>query len=248
MEIEYSTKHDWYKKITGPALENFSKTQKKRIAKTLPLLQKNEISISISEIDETFLNEFLPFYTKLIEKKDNPRVIDIKARLDFHKHSYKKYGLLVKENVRLIGGTVIINKNNKCTTAFKAYEHKWAVAKLDASPSLISEYFFTKHAVNYNYKTLSHGRDNNLYGQFSSIGLCAYKLSMGYRAKLPLNFQLLTLDSEIVKEPLLVMEKPTRGTTITSAHFFYDKTSLSSYEKLTKYPEQLSVSLHSIEE
>ena len=248
MEIKYSTHHNWYKDISQPVLENFSKKQRKRISKTLLLLSENHISISMHEIDEVFLNQFLPFYREIIEGKKNPRVMDIRSRLDSNGNKYKQYGLLIKEKDVCIGGTVVMNKKNTCTTAFKAYKHNWLTANLEVGPSLISEYFVTTHALNSNYTKLSHGRDNNPYGQYSSIGLCAYKLSMGYHPVLPKEYEVLTLNTDNVLEPLLVLERPENGQAITLAHFFHDTETLNLYGKVTKYPDQLLVTLHNLEE
>jgi hypothetical protein len=247
--ITYPNAVIWLKDIDHTdLLSNFSPRHTKRLSTTIQKLEENNIKFSVSEIDDAFLRWFEGFYLETMGDKSNPNPRNIRETIDAYKGKSKCFGLQLTENNVIIGGAVYINKVNRVTTAFKALKASWIDAKLPVSPSLLAEYILYTHAKSHGYKSISHGQDSNPYGFNSDIGLCSFKLSLGYKPYTKKNAEVSEIDPKSISSKCLILRLPTEtgSRAITQADLFISETDLPSMEMLLKYGERLKVTTHLI--
>lgn len=244
-QITFPEKVVWYKKITATTLlDNFSKRHQKRLRVALEKSESCAISGDIEVIDEHFLSWFIAYYTDKMSQKANPHLVDIRKILAKYSGKRACYGLTLSENGTPIGGAILIHKGNRITTAVKIFNPTWTDAEIPVSPALYAEYQLYAHAITHNYYTIYHGQDTNPYGINSDISLCAFKLSLGYRAKLPDKPETRTLELATVTTDFLALAFPDSGTDITKGDLYTTTENAPQYEMVTKYPESITVTVH----
>ena len=242
--IEYPTQVIWKKSLPFPtALENFSKKHTKRIQFVIDRLSEYTITHTITPIDTEFLDWFKTHYINSISHKTNPNVADIDAMLEPYDIPLQCYGLKIMEAGQVVGGAIYINKKNRVTTALKVFNGGWYGGNLPASPTLYSEYLLYTHARNCGYSLISHGKDSNPYGLNSDIGLCAYKLSLGYTPFLDKNCENGSIERTEIQTDCLILQYPSSGKIITEALLFCTNESLPKYEMVTNYKQTLSIEI-----
>lgn len=235
----------WLKDINqNDLLSNFSPRHAKRLSTSIPKLEENNIEYSINEIDDVFLGWFENFYLETMGDKSNPNPRNIRETIDRYKGKSKCFGLKITENDTTIGGAIYINKTNRVTTAFKALKSNWETAKLQVSPSLLAEYILYTHARTFGYSSISHGQDSNPYGYNSDIGLCSFKLSLGYKPFTKKIVEVSSISTDDISSKCLILNLPTSGRAITTADLFISEAELPLVEMLLKYEERLRVKTH----
>ncbi len=244
MIVQYADFHNWYKNISDDPIEDFAKSNQKRLRATLKVVDATDVSYEIKRIDESFLEWFVPFYEKTIQSKDNPNVYDIRTIIAEKGATIDYYSLTLYEGGTPIGGTIFSDRGNRYSYGYRAFQNEWEHTKLPSTPTFYAEYILAQHSLQNGKHKLSHGKDRNPYGINSGIGLCIFKLSVGCTAALPKTYQTATIDTDTVAENVLVLEKPSDGVRITDAHLCVREADLEKYIQVTKYPEQLQVHIH----
>jgi len=130
--------------------------------------------------------------------------------------------------------------------SFRAFLPKWPSGTLQTSPSLYAEYVTAKEAFIQHKLEVSHGKDRNLFGINSDIGQLMYKLSVGYKPQLPINKvtqknEVLILDTQDVKQDVVVLQYPDEGIYITKAILVVSRETEEKYHQLLQYSKQLEV-------
>jgi hypothetical protein len=245
MILEYPEFVAWDKKIdSSDALNNFNARQKKYLASFIKSDNFSRIHHKIEFVNDTFLDLFIPFYTKSIEAKKNPYVVDIKKLIELNSAKHEIYCLSIFEDNEFVGGSIFIHRKERITTSVKSYLRKWSTFNNSVSPTLLAESYFYEHAIEHDYKQVSHGKDRNPYGLNSNINLCATKLQLGYVPQLPKKGDCKTISIENINEEVLVMLKPTSGNIITNAVLFSnDNNPEELYNYLLSNKSELDIKL-----
>lgn len=244
MHIEYATAHKWTKPVAEDPLVHFGKNSRARMRATLKRIPDTTIRTEIRELDEAFLDWFLPLYHTRIGEKKNPVVFDIYGRtLGKPGRTYPYYALSLFEDDAPLGGTIFSMRDDRLSIAYRTYAHTWRNIQLQANPSLFTEYVIAKHAFSEGKKTIVHGKDRNPYGLNSDIGLGAFKLSVGCSPELSKVYERRALDTEALSKDAFILEYPATGTCITNAHLIISRANEEKYAQVTKYPERLAVTV-----
>lgn len=247
--ITYPQNVIWHKEIKpGYLLENFGLRHQKRLRATQTKLSTLNIFHTIQLISNSFLDKFIPLYQDQINTKNNPRPQNIEKTLEKYKGVHSCYGLLLYQDNKLVGGALYIHKNNRITTAFKAFRASWYTKGLQASPTLYAEFLLYEHAIVHGYTLISHGQDRNPYGIYSNIGLCSFKLSLGYNPIITNKTSILEINTETINTTCLILRTPKKYHTVTEADLFIHQNNLQAVESVTQYPTKLFVKIHILEE
>lgn len=131
-------------------------------------------------VNESYLtNKFLPVYQKNIAQKDSPLVIDIKSKvLDHSPHNFPYEAFSLYLNDEFLGGVIFSVREESLNIAFKTFPTKLSFS-LGTSVTMLADYHLIQYAIDLKKKHISLGKDRNLYGLHSAIGLAMYKLRLG---------------------------------------------------------------------
>lgn len=242
--IEYPKHIIWKKPLpAGTALDNFSKKHAKRIKFVIDKEVELSITHTLEPITDEFLKWFKEYYLTTIQGKTNPNIAGIDLMLAPYNIPVQCYGLKIMDHDQIVGGAIYIHKKHHITTALKVFNANWHSTNLPASPSLYSEYLLYTHAIKFGYGLISHGKDSNPYGLNSDIGLCAYKLSLGYTPSIGKNTVTGVLDSSKISNDCLVLEYPPTGRIVTTGRLFCSEESLAKYSMVTNYKDILTIAI-----
>lgn len=211
----------------------------------LSRLQDLDINIEINDIDNNFLHWFQPLYEAEIGSKKNPLVFDLKEKILNNQSEHNHYhSLTLTENGEAVGGLIFIMKETELMIAYRVLKHTWIFNKtLPATPSLYTDYILGLYAHKHNLLTFSHGKDRNPHGLNSSIGLAAFKLSVGCSAYKAKDYEEKQMDTDEIKEDCFVLALPEEGDTnkIEKAYLITSQETELKWNQVTNYPEQLGV-------
>jgi len=243
MQIITPSHNRWRKSLTSDSTEQFGKNSAARIRSTLKKIASQDVSWSFTTLQQNDFDWFLPLYEDQISQKANPNVFNVQNRT---LNTGKNYSLLTLfEDGKPIGGTIFrINADNVCMIAFRIYQNKWQSANLQAKPSLLTEYLLCEYVKEHGATTLSHGKDRSPYGQYASIGLAVFKLSVGCNLYLPDNYEYKTVDLQTFSADSLVLEHPTDDSIELKKGFLVTTPETESkWLQVTKYPHLLEVEI-----
>lgn len=242
MEITYASHHRWRKNLQHDGAEGFGKNATAKIKSTLNKIDPAVIEYKIAPLDEEFVEWFTPIYEDRINEKDNPKIFAIKDLLDNTERQY--YYLKLLENNTPLGATTFrFDETNKvCVIAYRIYENRWKNSKLQAQPSLFTEYLLCEHALKKDMRELSHGMDRNPYGLNSSIGLAAFKLSVGCKPRKSGEYEVKSINTDEIKTDAFILEYPGKETEeIKKAYLVTTPENEHKWSQVTKYPHLLEV-------
>ena len=214
----------------------------KKILSTLPLLPTANIQYHIEPLTEAFFLKFLPLYTGQIQTKPNALIHNIVDKtLHNTKSNFPYYCLSISENGTFMGGAIFSVRKDRVSYAYRTFIKEWQHAKLKAGPALIGEYAVAEFSNNRGLTYISHGKDRNPYGLNANIGLATFKLSVGCYPSVSGEFEINTLDTELLTEDCFILALPEVGKKITKAYLVTLPGNEEHYLRATKYPDQLSV-------
>ena len=242
MKINYPSHHKWNKPLADDPFYSFGKSNTARLKSTLNKIDNLDIKHEIAPLTEETLSWFTPLYNKTISNKNNPKVFDIYATTLGKNSKFPYFSLSLYENGSPIGATIFSERKNILSIAYRIYPNKWNDHKLQASPSIYTEYLLTKYGIEKGFTKLSHGRDRNPYGPNAHIGLAIYKLSVGCSVFTPsVSYEINTMELDDITTDTLVFEQPKEGERITKGYLCVSKDTKDKYEQVTKYPEQIEI-------
>lgn len=242
MVITYATSHRWHKPAGQNPWAGFGQNAQAKLRSSLSNLPST-VSSRIEPIGEDFLAKFIPLYEEQIGRKDHPRVFDIRDKTLVNKKIASPYfSLTIEDSGEFVGGLIFSVRESCLAIAYRSLKTKWPIAKLPAGPALYAEYLIAEQAVKEHKPIISHGKDRNPYGQNSSIGLAAFKLSVGCKALKSLNFETKKLDPADIHEDILVLEYPGDDKSeIERGYLIVSRATGGKWTQVTKYPDQLKV-------
>ncbi len=242
MQISYPSHHQWLKDISAGLELDFTGSVAQKIQSSLPHLGSFGVTYTIEPLSEAYLEDFMPMYQTEIGSKQNALMHDVPGKtLHNAEAPFPYFCLSLKENGVFVGGSIFSVRPDRISFAYRTFSNGWNKAKLRASPSLIGEWAVSQYASEQGLAYLSHGKDRNPYGLNANIGLATYKLSVGCRASIRGEFEVLTLDTSTLTEDCLILELPKEGRDINKAYLVTLKETAEKYLRVTKYPDQLKV-------
>jgi hypothetical protein len=175
--IKYPEYVSWRLDLSGKknVSDCFSTKTLKKIKATFAKLEVNKYKFIINKLDKMQLVEFEKIYREHINKKRNPVYIDILNQFtDFTNLYILKLSL---EDVMV--GALIFRKNIDNLSAIYKYFPFEMESKLPISTTYLAEYKFFEHAMDQKCRYIKHGKDKNVYGVNTDIGLARFKLQIG---------------------------------------------------------------------
>lgn len=241
MIISYAPHHTWLKSVHEDAVSVLGKSNQAQLRSTLKLIGETQITHTVDVLSQEILDWFIPLYTEKIGSRENGKIFDIYGTTLGKESPYTYYALILKENDVPIGATLFSERKDTLSIAYRMYPNKWQSDILQANPSLYTEYLINLHAFQRGFKKISHGRDRNPYGPNAYIGLAAFKLSIGCKARIPQETETLMFDTDTATCDTLIFERPHTGRNIKRAYLICTEDNIGKYVQVTKYPHLLEV-------
>lgn len=243
MKLLYADNHTWRKTIHPDIFPDFGKNNTKKLKSLLSGMEEQNISYTFESLAKEFFVWFSPLYDSLIASRENfggYDIIESTLNNTNSKYPYFSFSLLI-DNVP-IGGAIFTMRKNKLSLVYRAFPSKFPESiDTRCTPALLAEYLLTVYTVCEGKEELAHGADKNPYGINSAIGLAIFKLSVGCKPFLQKTFEVRELDLETLTHDVLVLEYPSEGKRINEAALIATEESLSKYQQLFKYTEQLKI-------
>lgn len=244
MQIKHSTHHRWHKPITDNPLEQYNRSNQKRLQSSLKKLAEVEVESVIEPLTDEFLDWFQPFYEAHMQTLPHAAVHDLREKTEPRENVEGFYSLTLYEAGEKLGGIIFsLRKDNMFAIMFRALDHNWHQVKLQANPSLLTDYQLAEFAGKQGKEIFSHGLDRNPYGVNAAIGLATFKLAVGCTPKIPKNPEFITTETDTLTEDALVMLPPQEGEVITEATLVCTHESEPKYAQLRAYPDRLNITV-----
>lgn len=181
-KLDYPTKIEWRVSLPedGQLFSIYSSRTKKDLLNSLQKLENSDYTFEFDEVDEKYLDKFIPLYITNTETIKGGLVRDIRSIiLNDPKKSGKCKSISFYDKKEYRGGIIYrITGKNIVNEIAKVFPKKIDVS-LKLNVSFIAEYYLYDYAYNNNIRTVSLGVDTNIFGKRGSIGLAIYKLRTG---------------------------------------------------------------------
>lgn len=243
MRIQYADKQKWVKVLREDILSDFGKNGRKKVQRLLRDMDLYSITHQFAELDQKYLDWFIPLYQERIYSKENPNTYDIYATTLGKKNpTYAYYGLTLLEKGVPVGGTIFTLRKDRLSITYRSYLPDWMQhTDIACSPSLYAEYLITQHAKDNGKRKLVHGSDRNPYGLHSSIGIAIFKLSVGCIPFTQITAENKEIELDDITKNILVLELPKEKRRITTAYLYTSYADENKFEQLYKYDEHLHI-------
>lgn len=211
--------------------EILGKEKTRLINKGIEEFKENNISYQIKTLEMSDIEEFLIIYKPFIEKKENPKDINIKENIQKGKKDWKEYFIcwIKKNNLNIGMGIFVLQKDLWLFTL-------WYRAYIDEKINKISiwyylEYFFFSEGIKQNIHEFSRWMDRNGYWfLWANIWLALHKLELKFIPHTKKEEVLDIKETDINKESLFFSE-PDLNNKYTKAILYTNK----SEEDIVKY-------------
>ena len=163
----------------GDSLSCFGKNTAKKIAKSLSLLQSAGFEYRVETVNDSYIKKFFPLYESNILQKDNPRVFDIGADIEKKRsENFPIEALSLYQADIYCGGVIYRILEQSISIMYRVFRKDLDI-KIPINPSITADALLYQKAIELKKSLVYHGRDRNLYGLHSSIGLVLFKLQAG---------------------------------------------------------------------
>jgi hypothetical protein len=168
-EIDIENKSD--------ALLCFNPKIAKKIPKSLERLHEAGFRFVFEVADEAYMEKFTPLYESNIGKKDNPKIFNVKNEIAQKRESGSQIQAisLYKGDVYL-GGCIHRVLEDRISFIYRTFEKELDIT-LPINAAIVGDYLVYQKAIDLKKRRVIHGRDRNLYGLHSDVGLVQFKLS-----------------------------------------------------------------------
>lgn len=184
--ITYPQHIVWHVDVSSStdALNCFSKKIAKRIRRGITYLENAGYTFVTEPVDDAYIDLFFPLYKENILQKDNPHVFDVKTELQKRAtEGFPIEAVSLYKGTTYLGGVIYRILDEQLTINYRVFLREFDV-KTPIGASMIADYFVYKKAIELHKTTVSHGRDRNLYGLHSGLGLPLFKLHAGAKPKI----------------------------------------------------------------
>ncbi len=165
----------------------FGKQTASRIKKSIPILEEAGYRFIIENIDDSYLDKFIPLYEAHIASKERGVIFPIRDRIKKGRERGREYAALsLYKNTEYLGGLILSHntETKSVSSNYKFFPHH-IPEKTPISIAFVAEIHLNEYALKNGYEFVSHGVDRNVYGFHSAIGLPCYKTQIGGRPFIP---------------------------------------------------------------
>ncbi|MBT3538588.1 hypothetical protein HOF40_03495 [Candidatus Parcubacteria bacterium] len=203
------------------AYELFGKKTAKRIEKSIEKILESDYEIRFEDVDESFIDAFLPIYTDSITQKKG-KLYNVKEKIKKFQDEGVVYRSisLYKENI-LKGAMIYTIREKNLGISYNIFPNEISVKLPIKNITFVADYHIYQDAIDRKKEFVSHGKDRNLYGipTHSSIGVANHKLRA---ASLPhvsnsMKNEILNLDELSIDEDTLIFSGDEKGASIKKA-------------------------------
>lgn len=165
------------KKISS--LECFSPEIAKKIPKSLSRLQAAGYTFVFEAVDASYMEKFHTLYVQNISQKENPKIFEVKGKIaeKLSKGETIEALSLYKNNTYL-GGSIYRVLDEKFSVIYRTFQKEFEIS-LPVNVGIAADSLVYQKAIDEKKTDITHGRDRNLYGLHSDIGLAQFKLLVG---------------------------------------------------------------------
>lgn len=247
MKITHANKHQWVKYITADCLQNYGKSDKKRITKALDSLAEHNIEYRFEIANDVFFDWFTPLYTSSLLAKNSDAIYDVKAATVGKPNTILIHKTLtVLQDGVPVGGCIFSTWKDRYSIAFRMFRPSWSTPLRIASPALLGEYFLDQYSFENNKKLLIHGEDRNPYGIHSAIGVANFKLAVGCYPQLPVTYTTVETDTDNLAQDTLLLHLPNSGKRITESTLVITTNSTTQYDQLRSYQDRINIHTYNL--
>lgn len=159
------------------ALFCFNPKIAKKIPKSLERLKEAGFCFVFERADSEYMEKFTPLYESNIGKKDNPKIFNVKDEIAKKRESGSQIEAisLYKGNTYL-GGCIHRVLDDRISFIYRTFERELDIT-LPINAAIVGDYLVYQKAIDLKKQRVIHGRDRNLYGLHSDIGLVQFKLT-----------------------------------------------------------------------
>lgn len=131
------------------------------------------------EVTNEYLDRFVPLYEHHISTRNHGVIFNVRGKITQGLSKGKKYeSISLFEGDMFLGGLIYSLNSQTISAAYRVFPHVLKI-KLPISCSYVAEKYLLERALALGKKTIIHGRDHNVYGLHSAIGLVEYKIRIG---------------------------------------------------------------------
>ncbi|MEF2175170.1 MAG: hypothetical protein V3575_01755 [Candidatus Absconditabacteria bacterium] len=177
-----------------------------RIGKDLKYLDNNGYNYGIKKLNIDDLKCFYEhIYKPEIEKKANSKTTDLVSKYSPRLDSEQIFFAHISQGEKIIGGEIIILKDNKLMLSFKSNIDHFK-NELKSGIGLLLDYLFLYYGFNnLEFDFFSYGKDRNCYGELGAgIGLALYKLRLNFTPFISETDGKTNIDNNSLSNPTLV--------------------------------------------
>lgn len=176
----YPTYVAWQLDLNGVSQVDqlFGRERHRRITKAAALLDQAGYRLEIQPVTANYLDDFIPCYQKHMAAKKGT-FFDVRSHLSRawqRGWEYESISLWARET--LLGGLLYRVGASSVSVAYRAFPRQLPV-KLPIGCSFVAERLLIERALLRGRRVIWHGRDRNVYGLNSAIGVAMYKANLG---------------------------------------------------------------------
>lgn len=176
----YPTYVAWQLDLSGVshADQLFSRERLRRVTKAAALLRQAGYRMEIQPAGAKYLDYFIPCYQQHVSAKKGT-VFDVRSHLARAWQRGREYeAISLWAGQTLLGGLLYCVGVSSVSVAYRVFPRHLPV-KLPIGCSLVAERWLAERALALGRRAIWHGRDRNVYGLNSAIGLAMYKTNLG---------------------------------------------------------------------
>lgn len=199
-----------------------SRHRQRRIDKALAALTGAGYTWKFEDVSDEYLDRFVPLYKQHISAKENGTVFDVRQKIQAGRLKGKQHeSVSLWHGDTFIGGQIYSVLADALSVAYRVFPYKLPL-KLPISCSYVAERQLLTRALALRKTRILHGKDHNVFGPHSAIGLAAYKLNVGCvpHVSTAANNVFDALDNLSLTQDALVFLGATPKQTITEATLF----------------------------
>lgn len=170
----------WRVELAGKndAYQVFGKKTAQRIRSACTRLETTNWAFSIDDVDEAYIDRFLPLYHANIATKDNPQFFNVKEKVLKSPKNTPYQAISLHNGSKYHGGFIFGVREDCLSAAYKVFPKELDIP-LPINITFVAEYYFYKYALMQKKAFVYHGLGMNCFGQNASIGLAMFKLQAG---------------------------------------------------------------------
>lgn len=238
INVVYPSKLTWIidlKKFES-ASDAFGNGLNKKIRSSYRKFEESDYNFVIESVDEAYIDKFIPLYEENIKKKDG-KIYDVKDKIIVNPpHNYPYFALSLYKDEEYLGGLIYSDRGDHYVGAYKIFPSKLEfTAKVGAT--MLAEYFLYSKAISNQISYIRRGKDRNLYGVNSRIGLALFKYKIGAKPNiLPENekFEIGEQFEWDEEKDVLIFEMPEKGREIKKAKLLIAQSSSDDFQEKYK--------------